>query len=136
MRVWLIRHGLTALGETGKYQGRLDDGLSERGRAQLRRADWTPARVWVSPARRARETAAILFPEAEQITAALQKQSAGDSSWTTVETLELSAENNWKSEFYRIIEERGSSYRVRELTSSGETVEDGSTVIYYLDEDK
>ena len=74
-------------------------------------------------------------PRPEQITAALQKQSAGDSSWTTVETLELSAENNWKSEFYRIIEERGSSYRVRELTPSGEVVEDGSTVIYNLDED-
>ena len=71
----------------------------------------------------------------EQITAALQKQSAGDSSWTTVETLDLSAENNWKSEFYRIIEERGSSYRVRELTPSGEVVEDGSTVTYNLDED-
>ena len=67
MRVWLIRHGLTALGEAGKYQGRLDDGLSERGRAQLRSAAWTPSRVWVSPARRARETAAILFPESEQI---------------------------------------------------------------------
>ena len=67
MRVWLIRHGVTALGEAGKYQGRLDDGLSERGRAQLKSAAWTPSRVWVSPARRARETAAILFPAAEQI---------------------------------------------------------------------
>lgn len=67
MRLWLIRHGLTALGEAGKYQGRLDDGLSIRGKALLRRADWSPARVYVSPARRAKETAAILFPGASLI---------------------------------------------------------------------
>ena len=70
----------------------------------------------------------------EQITAALQKQSAEDQSWETVETLELSGGNSWKSEFSAIIEERGSSYRVRELTSSGDAVEDGSTVTYELDE--
>ena len=67
MRVRLIRHGLTALGETGKYQGSLDVGLSEKGRAQLCRASRTPGEVYVSPALRARETAAILFPEARQI---------------------------------------------------------------------
>ena len=67
MRLWLIRHGLTALGEAGKYQGRLDDGLCETGKAQLKRADRAPEHVYVSPALRAKETAAILFPEARQI---------------------------------------------------------------------
>jgi len=71
----------------------------------------------------------------EQITVALQKQSAEDQPWVTVETLELSGENNWNSEFPPIIEERGSSYRVRELMSSDEAVEDGSTVTYDMDED-
>lgn len=67
MKLWLIRHGLTRLGEEKRYQGALDEGLSERGCAQLRRADFNPPRVCVSPLRRARETAAILFPDSEQI---------------------------------------------------------------------
>lgn len=67
MRVLLIRHGLTRLGEEGRYQGSLDEGLSGRGRGELKSAGFTPARVYVSPLRRARETAAILFPDAEQI---------------------------------------------------------------------
>ena len=67
MKLWLIRHGLTRLGEEKRYQGALDEPLSERGRAELRQADFAPARVYVSPMRRARETAAILFPIAEQV---------------------------------------------------------------------
>lgn len=67
MKLWLIRHGLTKLGEEKRYQGALDEPLSERGCAELKRADFTPARVYVSPMCRARETAAILFPDAEQI---------------------------------------------------------------------
>ena len=67
MKLWLIRHGLTALGEAGKYQGRLDEGLSAAGRVQLLCAGWKPEHVYVSPALRAKETAAILFPEARQI---------------------------------------------------------------------
>ena len=67
MRVWLIRHGMTRLGEAKRYQGVLDDGLSETGRAALKRADIEAARVYVSPLLRARETASILFPAAEQI---------------------------------------------------------------------
>ena len=67
MKLWLIRHGLTRLGEEKRYQGALDEPLSERGRAELRRAEFNPPRVYVSPMCRARETAAILFPEVEQI---------------------------------------------------------------------
>ena len=67
MIVYLIRHGLTLLSEEHRYQGRLDNGLSETGRAALKSADLFPTRVFVSPAKRARETAEILFPQAEQI---------------------------------------------------------------------
>ena len=67
MRVSLIRHGLTALGESGRYQGRIDEPLSDKGRASLRTAEVFPPRVYTSPAKRAAETAAILFPKAEQI---------------------------------------------------------------------
>ena len=67
MRVWLIRHGMTRLGEEKRYQGALDEGLSDTGRAALRRADNSPALVHVSPLLRARETASVLFPAAGQI---------------------------------------------------------------------
>ncbi len=67
MRVWLIRHGMTRLGAEKRYQGALDDGLSESGRTALKQADIEAARVYVSPLLRARETASILFPAAEQI---------------------------------------------------------------------
>lgn len=67
MKIWLIRHGLTRLGEEKRYQGALDEGLSVYGRAALKRADFAPPRVYVSPMLRARETAAILFPDSGQI---------------------------------------------------------------------
>ena len=67
MQIWLIRHGETELGAQGRYQGRTDTGLSPKGRSELRQPDLAPARVYVSPALRARETAQILFPGAEQI---------------------------------------------------------------------
>ena len=63
--LWMIRHGTTRLGEEGKYQGKLDDGLSPKGAEALRQADFKPEALFVSPALRARETAAILFPGAE-----------------------------------------------------------------------
>ena len=67
MNIWLIRHGLTIPGEEGRYQGFLDESLSEKGKRQLTEAAQKPCHVYVSPAKRARETAAILFPGAEQI---------------------------------------------------------------------
>ena len=48
-------------------QGSLDEGLSENGRRALTRAAFCPAHVYVSTAARARETAGIVFPEAEQL---------------------------------------------------------------------
>lgn len=67
MKVWLIRHGMTRLGEEKRYQGALDEGLSAQGRAALKRAAFTLSRVYVSPLLRARETAGLLFPASEQI---------------------------------------------------------------------
>ena len=66
MRIVLLRHGLTAYNEEHRYQGRRDIPLSPAGKAMLRRADYAPETVYVSPLTRARETAAILFPEARQ----------------------------------------------------------------------
>lgn len=68
MLIYLLRHGETAWNRERRYQGLTDIPLSDRGRVLLGRADFSPARVYVSPLVRARETAAVLFPEAEQIT--------------------------------------------------------------------
>ena len=67
MKVWLLRHGATACNDERRYQGRLDVPLSARGLAALRRADFDPGVVYVSPMLRAKQTAAVLFPEAELV---------------------------------------------------------------------
>ena len=65
MRILLIRHGLTALGEEKRYQGSTDTPLSDAGRLALQPDDRF-ARVYCSPLLRAVETAGILFPSAEK----------------------------------------------------------------------
>lgn len=67
MKILLIRHGKTPQGERQQYQGALDTSLSEKGRASLRAAERMPQRLFVSPLKRARETAEILFPGVKQI---------------------------------------------------------------------
>lgn len=67
MTIYLIRHGETDYNTQKRYQGQRDIPLSARGRAELHRADFTPAVVYVSPLQRARQTAEILFPGVEQI---------------------------------------------------------------------
>ena len=67
MQVELIRHGMTAWSEQGRYQGISDIPLSEAGKAQLHASEEKTRRVYVTPLLRTRETAAILFPGAEQI---------------------------------------------------------------------
>ena len=70
MLIWLLRHGMTSLGEEKRYQGRLDTGLSALGRRALRQAPFQPGRLYISPLLRAEETAAILFPEIQPRVAA------------------------------------------------------------------
>lgn len=67
MLIYLLRHGATAYNASSRYQGRRDIPLSPAGRLALKRADFTPETVFVSPLSRAAETAAILFPGAERI---------------------------------------------------------------------
>ena len=67
MLIYLIRHGETQCNAEKRYQGALDTPLSDHGRAALQQADFSPRRVYVSPLRRASETAEILFPTAEQV---------------------------------------------------------------------
>jgi len=67
--IYLIRHGETVYNAEKRYQGKSDIPLSEAGRAGLCPSDFRPDKVYVSPLSRARETAELLFPEAELIAA-------------------------------------------------------------------
>ena len=67
MKIYLLRHGETVYNVEKRYQGILDIPLSPKGRAELTQADFSPEVVYVSPLSRARETAKILFPTAQQI---------------------------------------------------------------------
>ena len=72
MRALLIRHGQTPGNAEGRYIGRTDEALSLEGRAAAvtvavrMKPELSPRLVYVSPLKRARETASILFPEAAQ----------------------------------------------------------------------
>lgn len=79
MRIWLLRHGRTEDNDRRRYQGQRDVPLSAAGAAELRKADFSPETVFVSPLSRARETARILFPDARQeIVADLVEMDFGD----------------------------------------------------------
>lgn len=69
MHIRLIRHGTTAGNAERRYVGKTDEPLCPAGReaAERKEKDFALDRVYVSPLKRARETAAILFPNAEQI---------------------------------------------------------------------
>ena len=69
MQVILIRHGQTAGNAALRYIGRTDEPMSEEGVALAKQigADSEVRRVYVTPLRRTQQTAAILFPAAQQI---------------------------------------------------------------------
>ena len=65
----LIRHGMTPGNQLGKYIGVTDEGLSEEGAEELRSmkkaglwSEEAPEKLYLSPLKRCRETAEILFP--------------------------------------------------------------------------
>lgn len=69
MELTVIRHGQTPGNAARRYVGAIDEPLSAEGRRQAQEAGPYPAvrRVYVSPMARARETASIIFPHAEQV---------------------------------------------------------------------
>lgn len=69
MYALLIRHGKCAGNAERRYIGSTDADLTPDGRAEAERAKKDPSvrKVFVSPLIRARDTARILFPNAEQI---------------------------------------------------------------------
>ncbi len=71
MQIVLLRHGQTPGNREKRYIGRTDEPLSEAGIAAARAVGSLGAavvpRVYVSPLLRARQTASIAFPQAEQV---------------------------------------------------------------------
>ena len=67
MQIYLLRHGQTAYNAEKRYQGQRDIPLSPEGMAKLRRADFEPAVVYVTPLQRTSQTAHILFPNAKLV---------------------------------------------------------------------
>lgn len=65
MTVYLIRHGETELTSTHCYQGVTDTPLSDDGKSKIKKSAFEPRKVYVSPLVRCRETAEIMFPNAE-----------------------------------------------------------------------
>ena len=68
VKILLIRHSMTAGNKLGRYIGaRTDEPLCEEGIRLLENFSYPPVqRVFVSPMRRCRETAEILFPGAKK----------------------------------------------------------------------
>lgn len=69
MQVTLIRHSKTPGNAELRYNGRTDEPLSPEGVALAEAAGGDPGvrTVYVTPLQRTKQTAAILFPKAEQI---------------------------------------------------------------------
>lgn len=67
MLIYLLRHGETIYNAEKRYQGQRDIPLSQEGLFRLCRADFAPKKVYITPFCRTRQTAEILFPEAELI---------------------------------------------------------------------
>ena len=88
--IYLLRHGETAYNAEKRYQGVRDIPLSDAGRAKLRRADFSPRTVYVSPLCRARESASILFPTAAQtVVPGLREMCFGAFEGRNYEEMEL-----------------------------------------------
>lgn len=69
MEIYLIRHGQTALNQRRAYCGRINAPITPEGAEEARRIHYalSPSRVYVTPLLRTQQTAAILFPQAQQI---------------------------------------------------------------------
>ncbi len=67
MLIYLLRHGMTEYNAQKRYQGQRDIPLSAEGLAMLRKADFEPDTVYVTPLQRTAQTAGVLFPNAKLV---------------------------------------------------------------------
>ena len=91
MEIYLIRHGRTALNQRRAYCGRINAPITPEGAEEAHRIHYalTPTRVYVTPLLRTQQTAAILFPQAEQIIVEeLREMNFGDFEGREADQLE------------------------------------------------
>lgn len=91
MELILLRHGRTSANLDNRYNGRTDDPLCEEGLREAYAARAYPdlSPVYVSPLKRARQTADICFPNAEQIVVEdLREMDFGDFEGKTAREME------------------------------------------------
>lgn len=91
MTITMIRHGLTQGNIERRYVGATDVPLAPQGEAQARaaRKDTELRKVYVTPLARAWQTAAILYPHADQhVTEGLREMDFGVFEGRTYEELE------------------------------------------------
>ena len=67
MLIYLLRHGLTEYNAQKRYQGQRDIPLSPEGAAQLRKADFDPDVVYVTPLQRTSQTAKIVVKDLQEM---------------------------------------------------------------------
>mgnify|MGYP000934530215 CR=1 FL=1 len=90
MRILLIRHGMTEGNIHRRYNGRTDEPLCEQGILQAQAAGVlnTMAHVYVSPMKRAMQTAKICFPNAKtHIIEDLREMDFGDFEGRTADEM-------------------------------------------------
>ncbi len=92
--ILLLRHGRTEGNALLRYNGTTDDPLTPEGREALALRHYPPADpVYVTRLRRTRETAAILFPGAKQITVpGLREMDFGDFEGRSYQDMEHDAD--------------------------------------------
>lgn len=117
MRIFMIRHGATRGNREHRYVGITDEGLSEDSRQKLRKqgenlrrnymdrmVETERLKVYVSPMRRCRETAELLFAGARQITVeAFRECDFGEFEYKNY------AELNGNADYQRFIDTNGKS---------------------------
>lgn len=101
MELYLLRHGATPGNLLGQYIGSTDQPLAEEGIAAAKEKHYpTPEQLWVSPMRRARETASIFFPGVTQhVMEDLRELDFGDweeKTWSEVN--DAATYDGWLSE--------------------------------------
>lgn len=121
MKLALIRHGPTRWNAEHRVQGSIDTPLSEEGRARM--ASLLPpegfdgARVYCSPKRRARQTAAAMGLKSPRIDARLAEQNWGD--WEGLTRAEMLVRDG-EDAFLRAGSQRGLAFRPPGGESTGE----------------
>lgn len=116
MKLYLVRHGRTQYNVEGRFGGSTDVPVTPEGLAQLRAAPFCPEEVYVSPLIRARQSAAVIFPDAAQVVVRdLQEMNFGEFEGKTYYEMQNDPD------FMRWMESRGTEESMQIVCRGGES---------------